>query len=90
MSWLGRLLARRTESNPPTSATRRPLYIPYDAPKNTASEDQDKAQKLAELRLLQDSTLADQKVDDANFDPYNTGAFNRSRSWDKISKQKNR
>lgn len=90
MTWLGRLLGRRTESNPPTSATRRPLYIPYDTPKNTGPEDQDKAQKLAELRLLQDSTLADQNVHDASFNPYNTGAFNRSRSWDKISKQKNR
>ena len=31
----------------------------------------------------------DTKPDD-NFDPYNTGAFNRSASWDKISRQRKR
>ena len=30
------------------------------------------------------------QVEDEHFNPYNTGAFNRSDSWEKISKQKKR
>lgn len=88
MSWLDRLLGRRTQNSPETSATRRPLYIPYDAPKS--GPDSEDTEKLAQLKLLEDSKLASKEVDDGRFDPYNTGAFNRSRSWDKISKQKSR
>ena len=90
MSWLRRLLGRQTENARPTSASRRPLYIPYDAPKRAEADPGAAADKLAELRLLEDSQLSDKNVDGDSFDPYNTGAFNRSRSWDKISKHRSR
>jgi hypothetical protein len=32
----------------------------------------------------------DKPVDDVGFDPYNTGAFNRSTSWEKIGRQRKR
>ena len=90
MTWLRRLFNRRMDNSSFTSATRRPLYIPNDAPKKAVSADGSQTSESAELRLLEDSELAKKEVDDTDFDPYNTGAFNRSRSWEKISKQKTR
>lgn len=88
MSWLRRLFKRRSENSPPASPSRRPLYIPEDAANRVAQEDG--TSTSAELRLLKGSKLKTQNDDDGAFDPYNTGAFNRSRSWDKISKHKTR
>ncbi len=87
MSWLDRLL-RRKDKNGPTNSTRRPLYIPADAAKPSKPAPSDSGD-TAELRLLKDVKLS-VKPDGEAFDPYNTGGFNRSSSWDKISKQKSR
>jgi len=42
------------------------------------------------LDLLDDPRLSIEKPPEDHFDPYNTGAFNRSASWEKISRQKKR
>ena len=90
MSWLDRLMAGN-EKNTLTEVDRRPLYIPADAPKKKAAPKvASPNRESAELRLLSGSKLANKELDDGTFDPYNTAAFNRSRRWDKISKQKAR
>jgi hypothetical protein len=89
MSWLDRLLPQKNK-NASTNATARPLYIPADAPKKAAPKVAEPTSESAELRLLNNSQLATKELDDGTFDPYNTGAFNRSSRWDKISKQKAR
>jgi len=89
MSWLDRLLGRKNK-HAATNAARRPLYIPADAPQRAAPQVADTHSESAELRLLSDSQLANKELDDDTFDPYNTGGFDRSSRWDKISKQKAR
>ncbi len=42
------------------------------------------------LRLLEDPELTLDTSEQAGFDPYNTGAFDRSASWDRISKNRTR
>jgi hypothetical protein len=42
------------------------------------------------LDLLDNPKLTLDKPPDDGFDPYNTGAFNRSASWDKIGRQRKR
>lgn len=42
------------------------------------------------LDLLSNPKLTLDKPADDGFDPYNTGAFNRSASWDKIGRQRKR
>jgi hypothetical protein len=89
MNWLDRLL-RQKNKNASTNATPRPLYIPGNTPKKAAPKVAEPTGESAELRLLSNRPLATKELDDGTFDPYNTGAFNRSSRWDKISKQKAR
>lgn len=42
------------------------------------------------LGLLDNPALSLDTSEDAGFDPYNTGAFDRSSSWDRISKNRKR
>ena len=42
------------------------------------------------LDVLDDPRLSLDKPADDGFDPYNTGAFNRSASWEKIGRQRKR
>jgi hypothetical protein len=42
------------------------------------------------LDVLDNPKLSLDKPADDGFDPYNTGAFNRSASWDKIGRQRKR
>lgn len=42
------------------------------------------------LDVLDDPRLSLDKPADDGFDPYNTGAFNRSTSWEKIGRQRKR
>jgi hypothetical protein len=42
------------------------------------------------LELLDNPKLTLDRPNDDGFDPYNTGAFNRSTSWEKISRHKKR
>jgi len=73
------------------------------APKPAAPASQsrpvEKAAAPAQRRAKTDRTPADvldnprltlDKPTDNGFDPYNTGAFNRSQSWEKIGRQRKR
>jgi hypothetical protein len=42
------------------------------------------------LEVLDDPRLTLDKPADDGFDPYNTGAFNRSASWERIGRQRKR
>ena len=42
------------------------------------------------LDVLENPRLTLDKPADDGFDPYNTGAFNRSQSWEKIGRQRKR
>jgi len=42
------------------------------------------------LDVLDNPRLSLDKPADDRFDPYNTGAFNRSTSWEKIGRQRKR
>jgi hypothetical protein len=46
--------------------------------------------KRAPMDVLDNPSLTLDKPDQDGFDPYNTGAFNRSTSWEKIGRQKKR
>jgi hypothetical protein len=69
------------------------------APPSTRASEQSRAQpprgdrpkKAREpLDVLNNPKLKLDKPADDGFDPYNTGAFNRSASWDKIGRQRKR
>jgi hypothetical protein len=69
---------------PAASPPRKPAPRPPERP---AAAQNDAAPTLS----LDDSSLkADAPPPDGGFDPYNTGAFNRSASWEKISKHRDR
>jgi hypothetical protein len=42
------------------------------------------------MDVLHNPRLTLDRPTDDGFDPYNTGAFNRSASWEKIGRQKKR
>lgn len=46
------------------------------------------AKKKTASEILDNPELSLNGPQDAGFDPYNTGAFNRSQSWDRISKHR--
>ncbi len=86
-------------SKRPRSGDGRP-GMPISGPRNeTARSEKDRlAEMLAEgltldkdpLDVLNNPELSLDTSADGGFDPYNTGAFDRSSSWDKISKQRKR
>jgi hypothetical protein len=47
-----------------------------------------KKKELAPMDVLDNPSLTLDKPNDDGFDPYNTGAFNRSASWERIGRHK--
>jgi hypothetical protein len=68
-------------------ATPQPQQPPKPAAKKPAAETQDRPRLL---EILDNPKLTLDRPKDDGFDPYNTGAFNRSASWEKISRHKKR
>ena len=68
---------------PPTVTVRPAENPPAPAQRRTKTE-RSPADVLHNPRLTLD------KPADDGFDPYNTGAFNRSQSWDRIGRQRKR
>jgi hypothetical protein len=62
---------------------------PEPQPKTTAQERRAKPERTP-MDVLNNPKLTLDKPGDDGFDPYNTGAFNRSASWDKIGRQRKR
>ena len=93
---LRRWLGWETDSDPPGFIGARPRQRP--APKQVAETrsrpaGQAPAQRAttparSPIDVLDDPRLSLDKPADDGFDPYNTGAFNRSASWERIGRQR--
>jgi hypothetical protein len=68
---------------PPVAVQTRSIAQAPAAPKPAPTE-------RAPLDVLDDPRLTLDKPPDDGFDPYNTGAFNRSTSWERIGRQRKR
>ena len=85
---------RPRQSPAPTlgqSATPIPTGKPPIVPTSAAPpQRRDKSKERHPLDVLDNPRLTLDKPVDDGFDPYNTGAFNRSTSWERIGRQKKR
>jgi hypothetical protein len=72
---------------PPRAATSQVPPQPKPTAKKQAPEKLDNPRLL---EILDNPKLTLDRPNDDGFDPYNTGAFNRSASWEKISRHKKR
>lgn len=74
------------QSGTPPPVARQPTTAPSapSPPRRDRSKERDPRDVLDNPRLTLD------KPTDDGFDPYNTGAFNRSTSWERIGRQKKR
>lgn len=80
------------ESRPrPTVPAAKP---PVAAPSSRAADGSAPQRRVktdrSPLDVLENPRLTLDKPGDDGFDPYNTGAFNRSQSWEKIGRQRKR
>ena len=74
------------QSAAPPTAAKRQAAPPGAAP----AQRRDKSKRRDPRDVLDNPRLTLDKPVDDGFDPYNTGAFNRSTSWDRIGRQKKR
>jgi hypothetical protein len=80
--------ARRTGSPP---APKVPPPAPPASRPNAAPAAQRRAKSERKpIDVLDNPKLTLDKPADDGFDPYNTGAFNRSASWERIGRQRKR
>ena len=70
----------------PVPTIKRPITPSSTAPPAR----RDKPKERDPLDVLDNPRLTLDKPVDDGFDPYNTGAFNRSTSWERIGRQKKR
>lgn len=79
----------RPRATPP--AQKPPIVVTQNRPadKAAAAPRRPKTER-APLDVLDNPRLSLDKPGDDGFDPYNTGAFNRSASWEKIGRQRKR
>lgn len=70
-------------AKPPAVNRARPAEPSAAAPRRAKTE-------RAPLDVLDNPRLTLDKPADDGFDPYNTGAFNRSASWERIGRQRKR
>jgi hypothetical protein len=78
-------LPAREAAAPIAVAPARPAPITSTAPKRHAPNDVEESRVL---EILDDPKLTLDRPPEDGFDPYNTGAFNRSASWEKISRNR--
>jgi hypothetical protein len=78
----------RPRATPP--AQKPPIVVPNRVPEKAAAAPRRAKSERAPLDVLDNPRLSLDKPGDDGFDPYNTGAFNRSASWEKIGRQRKR
>ena len=66
-----------------------PITVRAPADNPPVQERRAKAERTP-MDVLDNPRLTLDKPDNDGFDPYNTGAFNRSASWEKIGRQRKR
>jgi hypothetical protein len=74
------------QSPTPIPTVKQPIAPASAAP----PQRRDKSKERDPLDVLDNPRLTLDKPVDDGFDPYNTGAFNRSASWERIGRQKKR
>jgi hypothetical protein len=94
-SWLDPrtpLAPNKAKEPPAPPKTQVPPPSPRSSgPSRAQQPGADRPKKAREpLDVLNNPKLKLDKPADDGFDPYNTGAFNRSASWDKIGRQRKR
>jgi hypothetical protein len=73
----------------PRSAVRKPVVVTQNRPTARGSAPQQGTKtERSPLDVLDDPRLSLDKPPADGFDPYNTGAFNRSASWERIGRQR--
>lgn len=77
-------LGSRSQSTPP------PPKLPSVTQTRRVEQPPKAAQEREPLEVLDNPRLSLDKPPDDGFDPYNTGAFNRSASWERIGRQRKR
>jgi hypothetical protein len=65
-----------------------PVPQPAQPQARAANPPKKKKKDRAPMDVLDNPTLTLDKPNDDGFDPYNTGAFNRSTSWERIGRHK--
>jgi hypothetical protein len=83
----GRSPPRPIVPKPAAPSSARPASPPTAGAQNAPER---KPKKRNPLDVLDNPSLTLDKPADDGFDPYNTGAFNRSTSWEKIGRQRKR
>jgi hypothetical protein len=79
---------KRSSSGAATPKTRPPA--PPAASTNVAPPATRAKTERSPMDVLDNPRLTLDKPADDGFDPYNTGAFNRSTSWERIGRQRKR
>lgn len=82
-------LGLRSRSEPPPTPKSPPIVIQTRRAEQ-APAPQRRPKDKAPLDVLDNPRLSLDKPADDGFDPYNTGAFNRSASWERIGRQRKR
>jgi hypothetical protein len=85
------LRPRQSRTPLPGQGAAPPAVKPAAAsPAAVSSQRRDRGKERDPLDVLDNPRLTLDKPVDDGFDPYNTGAFNRSASWERIGRQKKR
>jgi hypothetical protein len=86
-------IGSRKSSTPPSAvpvqkAPAKPAATPPQSTAKRASDTKKPKKERAPIDVLDNPRLTLDRPNDDGFDPYNTGAFNRSQSWEKIGRHK--
>ena len=73
-----------------TPAPKSPPAAPLRSTGENAARERRPKPERTPLDVLDNPRLTLDKPADDGFDPYNTGAFNRSASWERIGRQRKR
>jgi hypothetical protein len=89
----GLQLGTRTRPTPPNAtsppkAAAKPAPPQAQATGKRAAEPKKPRKERAPMDVLDNPRLTLDRPTDDGFDPYNTGSFNRSKSWEKIGRHK--
>lgn len=85
--------ARKNPAPPPAvvpaqRTTAKPPAAPAATAQKRAADPKKPKKERAPMDVLDNPQLTLDRPKDDGFDPYNTGAFNRSQSWEKIGRHK--
>ncbi len=81
--------SRRRTGTPAAKPPAAPAATPRPAAAAGTGQRRVKAER-SPIDVLENPRLSLDKPADDGFDPYNTGAFNRSQSWERIGRQRKR